>query len=125
MEELNNDLSQEGLPDIPKDPYKALGVDRTASSDEIEKGYKILAHKYHPDINPGNKKAEEWFMAVTEARDLLLEPTKNIGRSHFFKNFSPNNFSLPKSSFEEWQEKEKTRADEISKKEEKYWRRFQ
>ncbi|MBU0570950.1 MAG: DnaJ domain-containing protein [Candidatus Omnitrophica bacterium] len=50
-----------------KDYYKVLGVAENASQDEIKKAYRKLAVKYHPDKNPGNKRAEEHFKKVTEA----------------------------------------------------------
>ena len=59
-----------------KDYYKALGVDRKASADEIKKAYRKLALKYHPDRNPGNKSAEDRFKDINEAYQVLSDPTK-------------------------------------------------
>jgi molecular chaperone DnaJ len=53
------------------DPYKVLGVSRDASKEEISKAYKKLAKKYHPDLNPGDKNAEEKMREINEAYDLL------------------------------------------------------
>ena len=50
-----------------KDLYAALGVARTASADEIRRAYRKLARKHHPDVNPGDKGAEEKFKDVTAA----------------------------------------------------------
>src|SRR5882672_203410 len=59
-----------------KDLYHALGVSRTASADDIKKAYRKLARKYHPDINPGNKAAEERFKEISIAHDVLSDPEK-------------------------------------------------
>ena len=58
------------------DPYSVLGVKKDASAEEIQKVYRRLAKKLHPDLNPGNKQAEEKFKAVTAAYDLLGDPAK-------------------------------------------------
>jgi molecular chaperone DnaJ len=58
------------------DYYKTLGVERTADADEIRKAYRRLARKHHPDLNPGDKSAEEHFKTVQEAYDILSEPKK-------------------------------------------------
>ena len=58
------------------DPYKTLGVSRTASADEIKKAYRKLARSYHPDHNPDNPGAEEKFKAVSAAYDILSDDDK-------------------------------------------------
>ena len=59
-----------------KDYYKTLGVDRKASTEEIAKAYKKLAKKHHPDLNPGDKSAEDKFKDVTEAYEVLKDAEK-------------------------------------------------
>jgi DnaJ-class molecular chaperone len=58
------------------DPYTTLGVKKDATPDDIQKAYRRLAKKLHPDLNPGNKTAEEKFKEVTAAYDLLSDPDK-------------------------------------------------
>jgi DnaJ-class molecular chaperone len=58
------------------DPYQTLGVARGASGDDIHAAYRKLAKKHHPDLNPGNKVAEETFKRVAAAHDLLSDPEK-------------------------------------------------
>ena len=59
-----------------QDYYQALGVDRKADADEIRKAYRKLARKHHPDLNPGDKSAEDRFKKVQEAYDILSDPKK-------------------------------------------------
>ena len=58
------------------DYYKTLGVSKDADADEIRKAYRRLARKHHPDLNPGDKAAEDRFKTVQEAYDILSEPKK-------------------------------------------------
>src|SRR5262249_12775351 len=59
-----------------KDYYGALGLKKTASAEDIRKAFRKLARKYHPDVNPGDKKAEEKFKEISEANDVLSDPKK-------------------------------------------------
>ena len=59
-----------------RDYYEVLGVNKTASEDEIKKAYRKIAIKYHPDRNPGDKQAEEKFKEAAEAYDVLHDPQK-------------------------------------------------
>ncbi len=75
-----------------KDYYKILGVDKTASADEIKKAYRKLARKHHPDVNPNDKTAESKFKELQEAYDILKDEKKRkeydeLGSNYFnFKN---------------------------------------
>src|ERR671919_3039147 len=59
-----------------QDYYEVLGLKRDAKPEEIKKAYRRLARKYHPDVNPGDKAAEERFKAMSEAHDVLSDPKK-------------------------------------------------
>ena len=59
-----------------KDYYGVLGIKKTATADEIRKAFRKLARKYHPDVNPGDKKAEEKFKELSEANDVLSDDKK-------------------------------------------------
>src|SRR5215831_14027825 len=59
-----------------EDFYKILGVKKDAKPEEIKKAYRRLARKYHPDVNPGDKAAEDRFKQMSEAFDVLSDPKK-------------------------------------------------
>ncbi|WP_419241727.1 molecular chaperone DnaJ [Cardinium endosymbiont of Nabis limbatus] len=73
---------------MEKDYYSVLGIERSATADEIKKAYRKIAMQYHPDKNPGNKVAEEKFKAATEAYDVL----SNAEKKYQYDQFGTNGF---------------------------------
>ena len=72
------------------DYYKILGVGKNASDEEIKKAYRKLARQYHPDRNPGDKKAEERFKEISQAHDVLGDPDK---RKEYDRGTGPFGFA--------------------------------
>jgi molecular chaperone DnaJ len=68
---------------VQKEYYETLGLDRNASPEEIKRAYRKLAMKYHPDRNPGDKKAEEQFKEAAEAYEVLSDPQKKSTYDQF------------------------------------------
>lgn len=64
------------MPAKPQDYYEILGVQKSASADDIRKAYRRLARKHHPDLNPGDKASEDRFKSVQEAYDILSDQKK-------------------------------------------------
>ena len=74
-----------------RDYYEVLGIGKNATNAEIKSAYRKLAKKYHPDLNPGNKEAEEKFKEVNEANDVLSDPQKRQRYDQFgFAGVDPN-----------------------------------
>ena len=76
-----------------RDYYEVLGVDRSASGDDIKKAYRKLAMKYHPDRNPGDKEAEEKFKEANEAYEVLSNPDKKSRYDQFGHAGTDPNFN--------------------------------
>ena len=66
-----------------RDYYEVLGVEKTATADEIKKAYRKKAIQYHPDKNPGDKEAEEKFKEAAEAYSVLSDPDKRSRYDQF------------------------------------------
>jgi len=87
-----------------KDPYSILGVARTASADEIKKAYRKFARKFHPDVNPGDKAAEERFKEVSAAFETIGDPDKRKLYDEFGDEGSRPGFDPEKArAYREWQ----------------------
>jgi DnaJ-class molecular chaperone len=78
---------------MPRDPYEVLGVAKTASADEIQKAYRKLSKKYHPDRNPGDKQAEAAYKEIQAANEILSDPAKKENFDRFgFAGPGPGGF---------------------------------
>src|SRR5947209_10130193 len=68
---------------MPRDPYEVLGVSRSASAEEIQKAYRKLSKKYHPDRNPGDKQADSMYKEVQTAYEVLGDPQRKANFDQF------------------------------------------
>jgi len=69
------------------DYYKILGLEKTASADEIKKAYRKLARKFHPDLNPDNEEAKKKFQQINEAHEVLSDPEKRKKYDQYGQNW--------------------------------------
>ncbi|HJZ58671.1 MAG TPA: J domain-containing protein [Gemmataceae bacterium] len=87
---------------MPRDPYEVLGVSRSASAEEIQKAYRKLSKKYHPDRNPGDKQAEASYKEVQSAYEILGDPKRKQQFDQFgFAGPSPGAGGFPGGGFPE------------------------
>jgi curved DNA-binding protein len=84
-----------------RDYYDVLGLARTATDDEIKKAYRTLARKYHPDINPGDKTAEEKFKELNEAYEVLSDPEKRQRYDRLGANWKAGSDFTPPPGWEQ------------------------
>jgi curved DNA-binding protein len=68
---------------MPRDPYDVLGLSKSATADEIQKAYRKLSKKHHPDRNPGDKQADASYKEVQEAYEILNDPKKKANYDQF------------------------------------------
>ncbi|GIW45394.1 MAG: chaperone protein DnaJ [Candidatus Binatia bacterium] len=91
-----------------KDLYAILGVPRNASQDEIKRAYRKLARRYHPDVNPGNKEAEEKFKEISEAHEILSDPEKRKLYDEFGMAGLQAGFDAERArAYEQWQRQQR------------------
>lgn len=69
------------------DYYKILGLDKTATTDDVKKAYRKLARKHHPDVNPNDKEAEKKFQQINEANEVLSDPVKRKKYDEYGKDW--------------------------------------
>ena len=86
-----------------RDLYDVLGVARTSTPEEIKKAYRRLAKKYHPDVNPGDKKAEEKFKEVTAAAEVLGDAKRRALYDEFGADSLRSGFDASKAeAYRQW-----------------------
>ena len=91
--------------------YETLGVKRDASTDDIRKAYRKLARKHHPDVNPGNKAAEDKFKAISSAYEVLSDAKKRAEYDEFGDAALQGGFDPAKArEYASWQDRRSQRA---------------
>jgi curved DNA-binding protein len=83
--------------------YSTLGVSRDATAEEIKRAYRKLARQFHPDLNPGDKAAEEQFKAVNEAYEVLSDPTRRTQYDQFSQFWNKTGFQSTTPRAKSWE----------------------
>lgn len=92
-------------------PYEILGVPKTADADTIRKAYRKLARKHHPDVNPGDAKAEDTFKGISAAYEVLGDDKKRAAYDEFGDASLAGGFDAAKArSYQQWQDTRQQRA---------------
>src|SRR5215475_3169896 len=98
-------------PGMAANLYETLGVKRDASVEDIRKAYRKLAKKHHPDINPGNKAAEDKFKAVSAAYEVLSDAKRRADYDEFGDAALQGGFDPAKArEYARWQQRREQRA---------------
>lgn len=98
-----------------RDYYEILGVPKEASNEEIKQVFRRLARQYHPDLNPGNKEAEEKFKDIGEAYEVLSDPSRRAQYDQYSKFWKQRGFqkqTTPRAKT--WSERRNTDGDDFS-----------
>ncbi len=98
-----------------KDYYKILDINKNANENEIKKAFRKLAVKYHPDRNPGNKKAEEYFKKISEAYEVLSDSEQRKQYDKLKEPYKNSSHSYGQSNIKKNQEHAKTNSLDLSK----------
>ena len=86
------------------DYYKILGVDKSASQDDVKKAYKKLARKYHPDLNPNDPDAHRKFQEINEANEVLSDPEKRKKYDQYGENWKhADEFEAQQQQYRQYQ----------------------
>ncbi|MBA3540524.1 MAG: DnaJ domain-containing protein [Deltaproteobacteria bacterium] len=96
--------------------YDILGVSKTATSDEIRKSYRKLARRHHPDVNPGDKKAEDAFKKISTAYEVLSDDKKRAAYDEFGDESLKGGFDAVKArEYERWKDTRQQRASRFDR----------
>ena len=88
------------------DYYKILGVDKSASQDDVKKAYKKLARKYHPDLNPNDPDAHRKFQEINEANEVLSDPEKRKKYDQYGENWKhADEFEAQQQQYRQYQKR--------------------
>ena len=92
-------------------PYEILGVPKTATADAIRKAYRKLARRHHPDVNPGDTKAEDAFKKVSAAYEVLSDDKKRAAYDEFGDQSTSGGFDADKArAYKQWQQTQQRRS---------------